>query len=303
MKNCLFHVALATTLVIGAPFSALAQGKIRIAIWEFENHAENHWWFYNDLGPAARNQIDTEFSENPTLSAKFSVVERDKLALVIKEQGLATAGALDPTTAAKVGRILGVKYILVGGIDKFAINNTKGGIGKFGIGGTMVSATATINMRLIDTTTAERILSMAADGESKRGGGFVGGTNLSRDAEWGIASDTIQKASKAVVAKLVTGGYLDKISAATPAGGVEGRVVKVDGTKAYFNMGSSSGLQVGDKFNVFNVGEALIDPDTGAKLGAEEKQTGSCSVSEVQEKFAIATCTGIAKAKDTIRKP
>lgn len=304
MRNWLGHVALAVTLALGAPFSAFAQGKIRIAIWEFENHAENHWWFYNDLGPAARNQIDTEFSENPTLSAKFSVVERDKLALVMKEQGLATAGALDPTTAAKVGRILGVKYILIGGIDKFAINNTKGGIGKFGIGGNMVSATATINMRLIDTTTAERVLSMAADGESKKGGGFVGGTNLSRDAEWGIASETVQKASKAVVAKLVTGGYLDKISAAaTPAGGVEGRVVKVDGTKAYLNMGSSSGLKVGDKFNVFNVGEALIDPDTGAKLGAEEKQTGSCSVSEVQEKFAIATCTGTAKAKDTIRKP
>ena len=303
MRKWLLHGALVSTLVLGAPLSAFAQGKIRIAIWEFENHAENHWWFFNDLGPAARNQIDTEFSENPTLSAKFSVVERDKLALVLKEQGLATAGALDPTTAAKVGRILGVKYILIGGIDKLAINNTKGGIGKFGVGGNVVSATATINMRLIDTTTAERVLSMAADGESKKGGGFVGGTNLSRDAEWGIASETVQKASKAVVAKLVTGGYLDKISAAAaPAGGVEGKLVRVEGTKAYFNIGSSSGIKVGDKFNVFAVGEALVDPDTGAKLGAEEKQTGSCSVSEVQEKFAIATCTGIARAKDTIRK-
>lgn len=293
----------AVVCLIASPMPAYSQGKIRLAIWEFENHAEQHYWFHNDLGPAARNQIDTEFSENPTLSNKFSIVERDKLNLVMKEQGLGATGALDPQTAAKVGKILGVKYILIGGIDKFAINNTHGGIGALGVGGNLVQANATINMRMIDTTTAERILSISADGEVKKGGGFIKGTSLSRDAEWGIASEAIQKSAKAVVAKLTTGGYLDKItSAATPTGGLEGKIIKIDGNKAYVNLGASAGLKVGDKFNIFNVGEALVDPDTGAKLGAEEKQTGSGSVSEVQDKFAVVTFTGTAKAKDTIRK-
>src|SRR5438445_6429203 len=106
-------------LLLALPTPGLAQAKIRVAIWEFENHAEHQWWFYNDLGPAARNQIDTEFSENNVLSSKFSVIERDKLNLVLKEQGLGNAGALDPATAAKVGKILGIKYIILGGIDKF----------------------------------------------------------------------------------------------------------------------------------------------------------------------------------------
>ena len=44
---------------------------------------------------------------------------------------------------------------------------------------------------------------------------------------------------------------------------------------------------MGDKFNVFNIGEALIDPDTGAKLGASEKQTATGAVVEVQDKFAV----------------
>ena len=39
------------------------------------------------MGPAARNIIDTAFSDNKELSQKFSVVERDKLNLVLKEQG------------------------------------------------------------------------------------------------------------------------------------------------------------------------------------------------------------------------
>jgi len=293
------------TLLLVLPGHAFAQAKIKVAIWEFENHAETHWWFFKDMGPAARNQIDTEFSENKLLSDKFSVVERDKLNLVMKEQGLATSGAVDPASAAKVGKILGVKYIILGGIDKFNIDNTKGAISKLGgLGGNLRQANATINLRFIDSTTAERVISISADGESKKGGGFALGASGSKDSEWGLASETIQKAAKAVVAKLSTGDYLARVSnAAAPAGSVvEGKIIRVDGTKAYINMGSASGLKVGDKFNVFDPGEALIDPDTGAKLGSTEKQVGTATVAEVQEKFAILQATGTVTTKHTVRK-
>lgn len=286
-------------VLLSAP--AYAQRKIPIAIWEVENNTEGSWWFSNNLGPAARDQIDTEFSENKALSDKFSIVERDKLNLVMKEQGLATSGALNPQTAAKVGRILGVRYILVGGIDKFSINNTRGGFR--GIGGNLVQAEATINIRLIDTTTAERVLSVQADAEVRRGGGYFRGASLSREAEWGIASEAIQDAAKATVAKLLTGDYLARIdSAATPAGGLEGRIIKVDAGRAWINLGANAGLKVGDTFNVIQIGEALIDPDTGIRLGADEKQTGSGSVVEVQELYAIISLKGTANAKDTVRK-
>jgi curli biogenesis system outer membrane secretion channel CsgG len=297
----LFYAALACALVCALPSPGWAQAKIRIAIWDFENHAENHWWFYNDLGPAARNQIDTQMSENAKLSSLFTVLERDKLALVMKEQGLATTGAVDPQTAAKVGKLLGVKYVVTGGIDKFAINTTKGGYG--GIGGNLTTANATINVRFIDTTTAERVISVSADGEVKKGGGFAKGASLSREAEWGVASEAIQKTSKAVVDKIVTGGYLDRVSsAAGSGGGIDMRVIKIDGTKAYINVGSSSGIKVGDKFRIFEIGPELVDPVSGAKLGAEEKQTGTGEVTDVQEKFAIMTVTGTATAKSVIKK-
>jgi curli biogenesis system outer membrane secretion channel CsgG len=277
------------------------QPKIRVALWDFENNAQGSWWYYNDLGPAARNQIDTAFSEDPKLSEMFTVIEREKLGMVLKEQGLAASGAVDPQLAAKVGKILGVRYIVTGGIDKFAINTTRGGIG--GIGGNMTTADATISVRFIDTTTAERIISINGSGQVKKGGGFIRGASLSRDAEWGIASETIQQASKAVAQKLVAEGNLSKVSAAAAAsGGIDMRIVKVDGTRAYINVGSSSGVKVGDKFVVIHRGEELIDPATGMKLGAEEKQTGSAVVIEVQERFAIVTLTGTAMAADVIRR-
>jgi len=300
MKRTL--VALA--LLLALPSASFAQGKVRIAIWEFENHSDAGFWYFNNLGPAARNQIDTEFSENPLLSSKFSVIERDKLNLVLKEQGLAQTGAVDPATAAKVGKLLGVKYIVLGGVDKFKIDNTGGGIAKFGISAHVVQADATINLRFIDATTAERVLSLSADGEVKKGGGAFSGNSLSRDSERGIADETIQKTAKAVVAKLAAGDNLARvISAAGPAGGLAGKIIKVEGDRAWINLGATSGIKVGDKFNVISVGEALIDPDTGKTLGADERQIGNGAVVDVQPEFAIMSFSGKANAKDTVRKP
>jgi curli biogenesis system outer membrane secretion channel CsgG len=301
MRKTVRSLVATVALVLALPVSGFAQAKIKIAIWEFENHAATSWWFHNEMGPAARNTIDTAFSENKMLSDKFSVVERDKLALVLKEQGLAASGAVDPASAAKVGKILGVKYILLGGIDKFNIDKT--GAGFRGIGGAMVQSKATINMRLIDSTTAERVLSLSADGEVKKGGGFMKGASLSRESEWGIASETIQKTAKDLVAKFTTGEYLARLGTANnPTGKLEGLIIKVEGNRAWINLGSEGGIKVGDKFSVFNIGEALKDPATGAVLGADEKHTGDGAVAEVQPKFAIITFTGKAAAKDTVRQ-
>jgi curli biogenesis system outer membrane secretion channel CsgG len=303
MKNARRCLFLCGALVLAFATQSYAQAKIKVAIWEFDNNAAHTYWYWDRLGPAARNLIDTAFSENKLLSNKFSVVERDKLNMVLKEQGLAQTGAVDPASAAKVGKILGVKYIILGGIDKFNVDNTRAGVGRFGVGGNLLQSNATITLRVIDSTTAERVISIAGDGQVKKGGGFIKDASFSRDAEWGVASETIDEAAKAVVAKLVSGDYLARISdAAMPGGLVEGKIIKVEENKAFINLGSSSGIKMGDKFNVINVGEALIDPDTGAKLGASEKQIGSGSVVEVQDKFAVIQFTGKAAAKDTVRK-
>ena len=295
-------VALSTLLL---PQAANAQAKIRIAIWDFENNAEQHWWFWNDLGPAARNFVDTAFADSASLSAKFSVIEREKLDMVLQEQGLATSGALDQQTAAKVGQVLGIQYIVTGAIDKFAINTTKGAIGGFGgVGGSYTNGEATINLRFINTTTAERAVALSADGNVRKGGGFFQGNSLSREAEWGIASETLEKAALAVVEKFASGDYASQL---TGGGGVmsgsEGKIIKVDGDRAWINMGAMSGLKVGDTFKIISVGEALVDPDTGMVLGTDESETGQGQVVEVQERFSIMTFTGAANAADVVRRP
>jgi curli biogenesis system outer membrane secretion channel CsgG len=301
MKKLVFAALCSLSLLLAAAAPALAQAKIKIAIWDFETFVQGSYWFQKDLGPAARNQIDTAFSENPLLSAKFSVIEREKLALVMKEQGLAATGAIDPQSAAKVGKLLGVRYVVTGAVDKFSINTTRGSLG--GFGGNQTTADASISIRFIDTTTAERVISIAESGQVKKGGASFRGTSLSRDAEWGIASEAVQKASKAVVDKLTATENLDKVSAAAgDTGGIDARIAQVDGKTAVINMGASAGIKVGDKFKIFSVGADIIDPVTGAKLGAMEKEIGSGVVTDVQDRFAVIAVTGTATVGAKIKK-
>jgi curli biogenesis system outer membrane secretion channel CsgG len=298
----LFYAVLAALMVVAVPVDAVAQAKIRVAIWNFDNNSERRYWFHGDMGDAARNQIDNAFSENELLSETFTVVERERLDMILKEQGLAASGAVDPQTAAKIGKILGVRYIITGGIDKFAINTTRGGFG--GIGGSSTNAEASISLRFVDATTAERVVSVSADGNVRKGGGYFRGASLSRKDEWGIASEAIEKASEAVVAKITASGALSKVTGAASGGPatVDMRVIKVDGQRAYINVGRSSGIKVGDKFTITRPGEELIDPVTKMSLGSTEKQVGTGVVAEVQERFAIITVTGAAAANDILKK-
>jgi curli biogenesis system outer membrane secretion channel CsgG len=290
--------------LVAVPRPALAQGKIRIAIWDFQNNAANNGWsWYDKLGPAARDDIDTAIGEDNDLSSKFTVIERDKLELVMKEQGLGQSGAVDPQTAAKVGKILGVRFVVTGAVDKFAISTTRGGIG--GIGGSKTTASCTINIRFIDTNTAERVAALSADGSISKGGGFVGSANLSTSEQFGIASDAIQKASKDIVAKLAKIDAITKLNASQGStGGIDARVARVDGKQIYLNIGASSGVKVGEKFSIFEAGEPIIDPATGANLGSSEKRTGTCTVTDVQDKFSIATLDGASTAsvKSIVRR-
>jgi curli biogenesis system outer membrane secretion channel CsgG len=303
MRKLALCLGLAMALPLVAPAHALAQTKVRIAIWEFDNNSQGSWWFSNQLGPAVRNHVDTAFSEHAQLARQFSVVERDKLALVLKEQGLATSGALDPATAARVGQLLGVRYIVVGAVDSFTINNTRAGTNRLGgLAVSSVSAETTISMRVIDTTTGERLVSVNAEGKVNKGGGAFRGTSLSRDAEWGLANEAAEKAAEELVKKFVAGNYASRFVAEGVNAQVEGKVIKVEGDRAWINLGTSAGLKVGDRFTVFSVGEALIDPDTGANLGSPTEQTGTAEVVEAQEKFAIVKVTGTVDAKSLLRK-
>src|SRR5215510_5293312 len=79
--------------------TAMAGLKRRIGVVDFQNKTT---YGANRLGTSASDILITELAK----SNRFIVVERDKLDKLMEEQKLGMSGAVDPNTAAKMGKIL-----------------------------------------------------------------------------------------------------------------------------------------------------------------------------------------------------
>jgi TolB-like protein len=70
------------------------------------NHAD-----YDALGKGIADVLITELAANQAIR----VVERDKIQQLMDEQNLSASGRVDPQTAVKVGKLLGVHHVILGG--------------------------------------------------------------------------------------------------------------------------------------------------------------------------------------------
>lgn len=88
----------------------------------------------------------------------YSVIERDRISEVLGEEALDHSGLVDSATAAQLGHLLGVRYIVVGSITEYDIQSTHHGFeaaGLFGNSSTHYNATVQITARLVDTNTGQ----------------------------------------------------------------------------------------------------------------------------------------------------
>src|SRR4030081_83901 len=109
-------------LAIAAPICLAKSGdkatKPRIAVLEFKNKADNQWWWHGGAA-AAQDVFVTELVK----SGKVRVVEREQPAALMQEKGLTLSGDVDPKTAIKIGKLLGVNYLLTGSVTEYGATN------------------------------------------------------------------------------------------------------------------------------------------------------------------------------------
>lgn len=189
MKRRSALVALATAFSLTLAGPALAQKKNtrpQIAVLDFEYGTVDNWWGQYDIGKGIADQLVDALVDD----GSFRVIERKKLATLLNEQDFAASGRADPSAAtmAKVGKVLGVKYILVGSITKFSTEARGGGvrIKGIGLGGKKTKSEVRLTGRIIDVSTGEIMISAKGVGESTKGGGFdfsKGGFGVGTNAE------------------------------------------------------------------------------------------------------------------------
>lgn len=288
-----------TAVVIGLVLGAVAapalaqQTRPRVAVLNFENNST--WAYWGDrLGAAAADELVTQLLND----GNFTVIERAQLESILAEQKLGASGAVDAGTAAKIGRVLGVQFILTGSITQFSVERTNVGIRAFGgIGGSVSNAESKLDVRLINTETAEIVMAAEGQGNKRMGGGSFRGTGAERSFDQGAAQEALRPAIEQVVERL--SGQIDRLQAAMPAAPA-GQVVGMKGDLVYINRGQGAGVKVGQRFNVSRVVDEIKDAD-GRVLDRVVGQVGVLEVTQVLSQSAICRVVeGDAQVNDTI---
>src|SRR6202140_1190173 len=163
--------------------SCMAQQKKRVAVLNFEygtvQRAVSAIFGTNQDGGKGISDL---LVQKLVQDGKYSVIERNAIDKVLGEENFANRDRADSSTAAKIGRILGVDAVIMGSITQFGRDDKNmtvggGGLGgygsKFGLGGVgkhNAKAVVAITGRLVDTTTAEILAAVTGNGESARSG-------------------------------------------------------------------------------------------------------------------------------------
>jgi curli biogenesis system outer membrane secretion channel CsgG len=234
--------------------------KRRIGVVDFQNKTK---YGANRLGTSATDILITELAK----SGKFIVVERDKMDKILEEQKLGMSGAIDPNTAAKVGKILGLNAIVTGSISQFG-EETEGSEYLVTQSKSQV-VKCTVDIRVVDAETGQVLYADSGSGLSRKHTGGVFGLGTRAGYDETLEGDALRAAIVKFTNNIVTQVEKKPWSC---------RVADVDGQNIYLNAGSESGIPIGQKLMVLRAGKVIKDPTTGLVIGNAEDKIGEMKV-------------------------
>jgi curli biogenesis system outer membrane secretion channel CsgG len=297
-----------------------AQPKKRVAVMNFDyatvqSGVQAIFGANQDIGKGIADLLVDKLVADGT----FSVIERKMLDKIVAEQNLSNSDRFDSTSAAKIGKLLGVDAIIVGSITQFGRDDRKtnvgggalGGItGRFGVGGvskTESKAVVAVTARMINTDTAEILASATGKGESQRSGtGLLGAGGSSSGLGGGNYDMRSTNFANTILGEAVhssVNSVAQQLEA--KSGTIMTKTVTVDGLVAdaapdgtlILNVGSSAGVKVGDVLAVKRVGRKITDPATGKVLRSIEDALGEVKITEVDASSSVGKFSGSGAPK------
>jgi curli biogenesis system outer membrane secretion channel CsgG len=239
--------------------------------------------------------LDSQLIDRINATRKFDVVGRSDLNDILKEQELGASGNVDAKTAAQAGKLTGAKYLLVTTVDDYQDYVEKASFEGTGRSATKRVFRLSVVGKIYDASTGKLLESVnfqTGNDEFK---------HIQEERSYtvkdGELSDEMMVAVSRDMAQKIANRIADVIFPA--------KVLLKRDKEVTINRGEGGGVAVGDTFNVFALGEELIDPDTKESLGREEVKVGRVKITQVNPKTSTAEIlddTGIDKGA-ILRKP
>lgn len=279
------------TAVVLAAFAFPAMGAVnlyRIAVLPFDDGSiKKNWGEKYELGQGVADELVTALLG----TERFRIIEREIVDKVLEEQNLGRDGVIDPQTAAKIGKILGVQYLVIGRITDFSTKEDDDILANpnhnnpMGMRITKSTSRVSIDARMVDATTAEILTSVTGTGKkatvnlgliTKEGGISFGDKNFEK-SDLGKA---FRQAANSTARQLATKAYQETVLT------ISGMIAYVSADRIVINVGRKDGVEMGMVFKVARKLATLTDPDTGQIIGEATEPVAEITVIEVKEKSA-----------------
>jgi curli biogenesis system outer membrane secretion channel CsgG len=244
-----------------SPTIALAPAmglKRKVAIARFTDETKNSNSIFVDksfdnIGKQAADILSARLSN----SGQFIMLERDDLDKVKNEQ------ALEGVTS----QIVGADFLIVGSISEFG-RKTTSETGIFSRN-KIQQAIATVNVRLIDTTTGQIVFSEEGSGEARA----EANTTLGVGERAAFDSTLNDKAISAAISKVVSDLMENLLNSPWKAY----LIAEQDG-QYIMTGGASQGIATGDEFTILQKGKKIKNPQTGFMIELAGKKIATATV-------------------------
>ena len=245
-----------------------------------------------DIGKGVVTELVSELVRNGT----FTVMERAQVDRILNEQNFQQGSRADASSAAKVGKLLGVDAIIIGSVTQFDRQNNKIAFGLK----KETKAIVVINARVVGMRTGEILTVAEGKGESKRSqlntddDGRAASARAANAWSANFANTILGEATRAAVDSIVLqlAAAASKIPVTAPM--IAALVADVSGDQLIINVGTAGGIRVGTEYAVERPGREIKDPATGSVLRRATTTVGRLKITSADDRTATGTLTGDA---------
>lgn len=198
---------------------------------------------------------------------KFDVIERDRINSVLQEQDFNNSGMVDDQHAIQIGKLIGTDYMVMGKVEVVRAAHKSKDIAYTDYVKHTTTGDMIVNMRIIDTKTGQIVSAKKVKTHIVSDGNQPGEVFFDQ-----LKEDTVKR----MVVEVIDGVFPIKVVGSTPE-------------QVFLNRGAgAASFSVGQKLDVYQIGENLIDPDTGDSMGNMETKIAEVVVSSIQPKKSVA---------------
>ena len=240
--------------------------KASLAVLDFTVHTSNR--------PDFHQQYNTNYLTDKLVTAlaetrKFRIVERERVDSMLKEFKLSEQGFTDKKHAVDAGEMVGADFLVMGSLSNIGVSSQVEEIPYTKERVTTLRGSLDCDLRIVNSRTGEIAAAWRTKVDKRK-------SSASGVGYESIYNEMNHELAQQIAVKIIAAVYPIKVASVGPGGTL------------FLNRGEGGGLKVGDQLEIFEVGQAILDPDTHEVIGTQDRNLGTAKVTEVQQRLTVA---------------